>query len=175
MSAFWRVSLMPGLNRLLLNRQYVLITTLKALAVIVLCVISMQLSYQILHQDILHYLQWDVPSIQCKKRLRRYNSMREVGCLPLVFIADLLEKFEAITLLTALPHNAGTTNIYCAQYHDNDYTAKHEECLQSVCPDNSLQASLYNKTSLSCKMEVTSSTETAFLLSYHSQSPQYKC
>jgi hypothetical protein len=41
---------MLALNRSRLNREYVLINALKALVSIVLCVVSMQFSYQLLNR-----------------------------------------------------------------------------------------------------------------------------
>ena len=68
--------------------------------------------------------------------------MPNTKCVKYNKFAALLEEFKATTLVATLPHNTWTTNIHCSQDHDNDYTPKHEERLQSVCPDNSLQASL---------------------------------
>jgi hypothetical protein len=45
------------LNRSLLNREYILLNVLKALSSII-CMCNLQsFSYQIIHLDILHYLQ----------------------------------------------------------------------------------------------------------------------
>jgi hypothetical protein len=78
--------------------------------------------------------------------MRIYNEnivhMSNTNCVKYNEFAALLEEFKAVTLLATLPHNTWTTNIYCSQDHDNDYTPKHEERLQSICPDDSLQASL---------------------------------
>lgn len=68
--------------------------------------------------------------------------MSNTKCVKYNQFTTLLEEFKATTLVAMLPHNTWTTNIHCSQDHDNDYTPKHEECLQSICPDDSLQASL---------------------------------
>lgn len=72
--------------------------------------------------------------------------MSNTKCAKYNQFSALLEEFKALTLVATLPYNTWTTNVYCSQDHDSDYTPKHEECLQSVCPDNSLQASLQAKT-----------------------------
>jgi hypothetical protein len=87
--------------------------------------------------------------------MRIYNEnfvyMSNTKCVKYNQFAVLLEEFQATTLATTLPHNTWTTNIHCSQDHDNDYTPKHEECLQSICPDNSLQASLQTRARNLCK------------------------
>jgi hypothetical protein len=47
---------MLALNRSLLNKEYILMDVLKALASSSVCAISMSFSYQILHLDSLHCL-----------------------------------------------------------------------------------------------------------------------
>jgi hypothetical protein len=80
-----RVILMSAINCSLLNREYTLINVLKALA----SIISVWSPCNILIEDYteIFYIiyKWNVPSIQCKKRLRWSNSMREVDCSSLVF------------------------------------------------------------------------------------------
>lgn len=68
--------------------------------------------------------------------------MSNTKCVKYEQFAALLEEFKATTLVATLPHNTWTTNVHRSKDHDNDYTPKHEECLESVCPDDSLQASL---------------------------------
>jgi hypothetical protein len=75
------------LNRSRLNREYTLMNALKALA----SIISIWLSpCNFLIEDCTEIFyaiyKWNVPSIQCKKRLRWSNSKREVDCPSLVFI-----------------------------------------------------------------------------------------
>jgi hypothetical protein len=71
-------SLMLVLNRLLLNREYVVINALKALASIVsMCDLHVIFLSNITPRYFtLCSYKWDIPSIQRKKRLRWSNSMR---------------------------------------------------------------------------------------------------
>jgi phosphatidylethanolamine-binding protein (PEBP) family uncharacterized protein len=87
MSALWKVSLILVLNRLLLNREYVVINALKALASISsMCGLHVIFLSNITPRYFNIIYKWDIPPIQCKKRLRWSNSMREVDSLCLVFI-----------------------------------------------------------------------------------------
>jgi hypothetical protein len=75
------------LNRLLLNMKYVVIYALKALALSVsMCDLHVIFLSNITYKIFCNIYKWDILSIQCKKRLRRSNSMGEVDRLSLVFI-----------------------------------------------------------------------------------------
>jgi hypothetical protein len=70
---------MLALNRLILDREYTLIKVLKALASIIsMCGLHVVIEY---YTEIFYTIcNWNILSIQCKKRLRWSNSMREVDC-----------------------------------------------------------------------------------------------
>jgi hypothetical protein len=72
MSALWRVSLMLVLNCSLLNREYILINVLKALASI-----SSMCNLHVTFTEIFFTIyKWNVLSIQCKMRLRWLTTAR---------------------------------------------------------------------------------------------------
>jgi hypothetical protein len=74
------------LDRSLLNRGYILINDLKALASIA----SMCSPCNFLIEDYTEIFyavyKWNIPSIQRKRKIRRPNSMRKVDCSSFLFI-----------------------------------------------------------------------------------------
>jgi hypothetical protein len=73
------------LNLSFLEREYTLINVLKALASIIsMCALHVIFLLKITPRYFTYI--WNVPSIQCKKRLRWSNLMREVDCPSTVFI-----------------------------------------------------------------------------------------
>jgi hypothetical protein len=80
---------MLAFNRSLLNREYILMNVLKASASIIsICNIHVILLSKITPRyfTLLTY-KWDIPSIQCKRRIRRSISMSEVD-RPSLFLID---------------------------------------------------------------------------------------
>jgi hypothetical protein len=72
MSASWRVNLLLALNRLLLNREWILINVLKALASIISVWDLLVIFLIEIYAEIFSLVnKRNVPSFQCKMRLNR--------------------------------------------------------------------------------------------------------